>query len=83
MPKISSYTTKAPALGDVLLGSDAGTSNETSNFTAEGLLTLFNNNTVPATSTDAGTKGQIAVNATHIYICISTDTWMRAAIATF
>ena len=31
----------------------------------------------PATSTSAGSAGDIAYNTTHVYICIATDSWVR------
>jgi hypothetical protein len=34
--------------------------------------------TVPATSTSTGIKGQVAYNSTYIYLCVDTDTWIRA-----
>jgi hypothetical protein len=37
----------------------------------------------PATATSAGTVGQIALDATHFYACIATNTWVRATLATF
>lgn len=39
--------------------------------------------TAPATATSPGTKGQLAFDATHLYVCIATNTWIRAAFATF
>jgi len=36
--------------------------------------------TVPGSSTDTGTKGQIAYDASYVYICVATDTWIRSAI---
>jgi hypothetical protein len=36
---------------------------------------------VPATATDACTKGQISYDPTYVYICVSTNTWRRAALA--
>jgi len=36
----------------------------------------------PSSSTDTGSAGQIAVDATHIYICVGTDSWGRVAIDT-
>ena len=36
--------------------------------------------TVPATSTSTGTKGQVAYNSNYVYICVDTDTWIRANI---
>jgi hypothetical protein len=37
---------------------------------------------VPSSSTDTGSAGQIAVDATHIYVCVGTDSWGRVAIDT-
>ena len=36
--------------------------------------------TVPSSSTDTGTKGQIAYDSSYVYICVATDTWIRSAI---
>lgn len=37
----------------------------------------------PLTSGATGTAGQIAYDATHIYVCIATDTWKRADLASW
>ena len=37
----------------------------------------------PASSTDTGTPGDVAFDASWLYVCIATDTWKRVAIATF
>ena len=37
----------------------------------------------PASATSAGTPGQIAWDATHIYVCVAKNTWVRATLATF
>ena len=37
----------------------------------------------PASATAAGVAGTIVVDATHIYVCVATNTWKRADIATF
>ena len=37
----------------------------------------------PASATDTGVAGQIAFDATHIYVCVATNTWVRATLATF
>lgn len=44
MPKISSYTTTAPALTDKLIGTDTNDSSATKNFTVEDVLGLVNPN---------------------------------------
>lgn len=35
------------------------------------------------TSSSAGTAGQIAWDANYIYVCVATNTWKRAALASF
>ncbi|HWY42636.1 MAG TPA: hypothetical protein VNX66_04020 [Candidatus Sulfotelmatobacter sp.] len=37
----------------------------------------------PATATSTGKPGQIAFDATHIYVCVATNVWVRATLATF
>lgn len=39
--------------------------------------------TAPASATATGTAGEIRVTATHIYVCTATNTWVRAALATW
>jgi hypothetical protein len=37
----------------------------------------------PSTSTSTGIPGQIAWDATHIYVCTAVNTWVRATLSTF
>lgn len=37
----------------------------------------------PANASASGTAGQWAYDSTHIYVCIATNTWCRATIATW
>jgi len=37
----------------------------------------------PPTASSPGTPGQLAYDATHVYICIAANTWVRATTATF
>ena len=37
----------------------------------------------PLSASSQGTAGQIAFDATHFYVCIATNTWVRATLATF
>jgi hypothetical protein len=37
----------------------------------------------PSSASDTGTQGEVAWDADYIYICTATDTWKRAAIATW
>jgi hypothetical protein len=38
---------------------------------------------VPGSATAAGKPGQIAYDATHVYVCVATNVWVRATLATF
>lgn len=38
---------------------------------------------VPATATSTGVAGQIATDGSFIYVCTATNTWVRAALATW
>jgi hypothetical protein len=44
-----------------------------------GLVTLVTH--TPSSATDTGTAGQVAWDASYIYVCIATNSWKRAAIA--
>ena len=37
----------------------------------------------PSTSTSVGTQGTIAFDATHIYVCIAANSWIRASAASW
>lgn len=37
----------------------------------------------PASATATGTAGQIAYDATHFYVCVAADTWVRASLSTW
>lgn len=37
----------------------------------------------PATASSPGVKNNIAYDASFLYICVATNTWMRTAIATW
>lgn len=39
--------------------------------------------TAPASATAAGTAGEIRITATHIYVCIATNTWVRSPLTTW
>ena len=43
----------------------------------------FGGSDPPASSGATGTAGQLAYDADYIYVCTATDTWARAAIATW
>jgi len=59
---------------------DAATANQ--KVTINGLFNLSESKT-PASASATGVKGDIAWDASYIYICTATDTWKRTAIATW
>lgn len=68
-----------------------GSANDTTQVveTEEGKAIAFDQlmlnalNTAPASAVDTGIAGEIRVAADYIYVCTATDTWVRAAIATW
>lgn len=52
------------------------------NFREDGRFTIASP-TVPASAAAAGSQGDIAWDSNFIYVCIATNTWKRAAIATW
>lgn len=85
MAKIESYAAATPADSDSLLGTDAGSSNATKNFTFSSINTYLSGKkvTAPATAGATGTAGDYAVESGFAYFCVATDTWERVAIATW
>jgi hypothetical protein len=52
-----------------------------SNLTVSG-NTVVSTHT-PSSSSDTGTAGQVCWDSSYVYICVSTNTWKRAAITTW
>lgn len=79
------------AEGDNELGGMLGTLNSTQlqgvkylGLIIQAIRETFPNwSTVPATAASTGTAGQVAYDATHFYVCIATNTWVRVSLATF
>lgn len=73
--------------GAVAIDTATGTMKIGDGSTAFGSLAALNGTparaTAPATAGATGTTGQIAFDATHIYVCIATNTWVRATLATW
>lgn len=38
---------------------------------------------VPASSSSNGTANQVAIDSTHLYVCVATNTWRRVTLSTF
>jgi hypothetical protein len=41
------------------------------------------NSSAPATATSTGTAGDVAYDSGFIYVCVATNTWVRAALSTW
>lgn len=66
--------------GDVRIGSNtAGASKLVVNDSSIQLNTAK----TPASASDTGTTGQICWDSGYVYVCVATNTWKRAAIATW
>lgn len=66
--------------------SDTGVN--TGNISCQGTIEILGNlilqePSVPATPNAAGAAGQIAWDNSHIYVCVATNTWKRASLATW
>jgi len=71
---------------DVALARDsAGVVKVTDGSTGDGTISgqLRAVGTAPATASATGTAGDIRYDADYIYVCTATDTWKRAALATW
>jgi hypothetical protein len=65
------------------LGTYALTANRTFGFPdAAGTLAVVGT-TAPSSASDIGAVGEIRVTSTYVYVCIATDTWVRAPFATW
>ena len=86
MGKINDQTIKTPAGTDRLLGADQDTTptGGTANYTIDsvGVYLLGDRTAVPgSTAPGFGTTGQYAVNATHFFICVATNSWKKVALS--
>lgn len=80
--EIGDLTAASIGLGNVDNTSDANKPVSTAQQTAlDGKLNTWV--AVPASASSTGTAGQIAYNGTHIFVCVATNTWCRASIATW
>jgi hypothetical protein len=52
-------------------------------FNQDGTTTLPTPGYVPSYTTSTGVKGQVSWDSGHIYVCVDTNTWRRANLATW
>jgi hypothetical protein len=73
------------ASGNLVLGDHAWNSNPngTAQLDIDGDTLRLRSARTPASAAAAGNQGDICWDADYIYICTATDTWKRAALATW
>jgi len=72
----------ATGLPQTLTVAEGGTGSKTA-AGARTNLSVPNYTSVPASATASGAAGDISWDATYIYVCTATDTWVRATAATW
>ena len=61
----------------------SGTQDTSGNAATATVATRVSDTTAPATATDTGTAGEVRYDGSFIYVCVATDTWVRAALSTW
>jgi hypothetical protein len=61
----------------------AGTQDTSGNAATATVATRVSDTTAPASATDTGTAGEVRYDGSFIYVCVATDTWVRAALTTW
>lgn len=86
-PKRSSVASSVPTVSNLADGEIAVNSADKIIYLREGASIIpvgkgsdtITFSTVPTSSADTGTIGQIAKDSAYLYVCVSTDTWERIA----
>ena len=61
----------------------SGTQDTSGNAATATVATRVSDTTAPSTATDTGTAGEVRYDGSYIYVCVATDTWVRAALSTW
>ena len=61
----------------------AGTQDTSGNAATATVATRISDTAAPASATDTGTAGEVRYDGSYIYVCVATDTWVRAALSTW
>lgn len=67
------------SLGDPSVDENAATKKYVDDLVAD--IVVFQ--PVPTTASSPGTAGQMAYDSTYFYLCVATDTWVRAELTTW
>ena len=76
--EVGIYTVNPQATLDV-----NGTAIIRGNLDVKGTNVTIETSATPASSSAAGTPGQIQWDSGYVYVCVASNTWKRAALATF
>jgi hypothetical protein len=61
----------------------AGTQDTSGNAATATVATRVSDTAAPASASATGTAGEVRYDSSFIYVCVATDTWVRAALATW
>ena len=61
----------------------AGTQDTSGNAATATVATRVSDTAAPASASDTGTAGEVRYDSSFIYVCVATDTWVRAALSTW
>jgi len=61
----------------------AGTQDTSGNAATATVATRVSNTAAPSTASDTGTAVEVRYDSGFIYVCVATDTWVRAELATW
>ena len=61
----------------------AGNQDTSGNAATATVATRVSDTAAPASASDTGTAGEVRYDSSFIYVCVATDTWVRAALSTW
>ena len=61
----------------------AGTQDTSGNAATATVATRVSDTAAPASASDTGTAGEVRYDSSFIYVCVATNTWVRAALSTW
>jgi hypothetical protein len=79
-------TLKFNSTGSLLINTNAGTDGQVLTSAGPGTSIVWGEvakSPAPALSTSTGRAGEVRYDSAFIYVCVATNTWVRAALTTF
>lgn len=68
---------------NAVTGSDASTAATVSTHTSQIAALQGKFVSAPGSAGASGVAGSFSYDATHVYVCVATNTWVRATLATW